>query len=300
MKSFHSLVACSFLFLFGCKKADNSNLCLPPTLQFSLEDKKVNVNVDGTAENGYDIEFDTAGFTQGSGTIQNFTGSTSQFTVPVYGNYDVFVRKKCASGSSSIWSSKFTVNVDGSTNSCGVPIGLGFDDYTTYYRLYWYAPSNGNFYDLEYGPSGFMIGNGTRIRTNDTHTYEAIFQAGVTYDFYVRSNCGGPAFSTWAGPHSVYAAHAANLTVPCTQPTNLYAYKTSGYEISYTSVGNGSVSYEVSISTSASSLSSNILSVSSPNGALYNSGGYSGTRYFWIRGKCVNNTFTPWSVSLVQ
>lgn len=288
------------LSVTGCKPGSEDTPCLPPSLQFSLEDKKVNVTVDGTAENGYDIEFDTAGFTQGSGTTQNFTGTSSSFTVPTYGSYDVYVRKKCADGGTSVWSSKFTVNVDGSTASCPAPLSytLGFSDHTTYYRLYW--SGDGNFYDVEYGPTGFTIGNGTRLRTNNEQTYDAIFQQGVTYDFYVRANCGGLAFSKWTGPHSIYANHSANLAVPCTQPTNLYAYKTSGTEINFTSTGNGSVSYEVSISESSSVLTSNILSYSSPNGGVYRSSGYSGTHYFWIRGKCVNNTFTPWSVSQVQ
>lgn len=302
MKKIFYFITFCIVFITGCKKgSDNDNPCLPPSVQFSLADKKVIVNVqDYSPENGYDIEFDTAGFAQGSGTTQNFTGTTSEFTVPTYGSYDVYVRKKCSSGSNSIWSSKFTVNVDGSTNSCSAPIALDFSASYPQYRLAWYGPSNGNFYDVEYGPTGFTLGNGTRIRTNNDYTYDAIFHQGTTYDFYVRSNCGGTAFSSWAGPHSIYAAFDANLTVPCTQPTNLYAYKTSSTEISYTAVGHGSVSYEVSISTLAGSLTSNILSVSSPNGGVYNTGGYSGTRYFWIRGKCVDNTFTPWAVSQVQ
>ncbi len=287
-------------FVSSCKKATDTE-CLIPSVTFSLNDKEVIVtSTDGDVQNGFEIEYGPAHFTQGSGTIQFSSSTSTTFTVPDYGTFDVYIRKKCASGGVSGWSSKFQVNVDGSSSDCGAPVSLDIYTSSAPYRFGWYGNGSYSFYDVEYGPTGFTIGEGTRLRTNDNYTYDAILNQGVTYDFYVRGNCGGTKFSTWAGPRSVYAAVDCNLTVPCTQPTNLYAYKTSNTELNYTSVGHGSVSYEVSVSSSNTTNTGNILSVSSPNGGLYRSSGYSGINYLWIRGKCVNNQFTAWTISQVQ
>jgi hypothetical protein len=297
-KACYAFLFC-LLLVASCKKEDGTVTCNIPSFNVSVANYEVTVNLTsyGSGET-YDLEYGPAGFSKGSGTVVSFSGTSTTFTVSAYGSYDVYVRAKCGSTTTE-WSGKTTVNVDGGFSSCFTPSNLNVNttSYSTY-RLEWYG--NGNFYDVEYGPTGFTLGNGTRVRTNDEYTQEQIMKEGITYDFYVRQNCGGSVFSSWAGPHSVYAAEDQNVTTPCTQPTNLYAYKTSSTEISYTSQGHGSISYEISISTSNSSLTSNILSVSSPNGGVYNSGGYSGTYYFWIRGKCLNNSFTNWSVSQVQ
>lgn len=299
MKKLHYLPVFGFLLLFACQKPKDTTCIANFSLQLNVADKQVNVFTnDYDPQDGSDMEYGPAGFTPGSGTTGSFTGSTTSFTVADYGTYDVYVRKKCSNGASASWI-KGSINVDGSYTSCHIPDNLDVDGSSTYPRFTWYDYT-GNFYDVEYGPSGFTLGNGTRLRTNDDYTYDAIMHSGVTYDFYVRSNCGGSSFSAWAGPHSYYASKDVNIAVPCTQPTNLYAYKTSATEINYTAQGHGSVSYEVSISTSNSTMTSNILSVSSPNGGVHNSGGYSGTHYCWLRGKCVNNTFTAWTISQVQ
>jgi hypothetical protein len=296
-KALYSLLF--FVFLFTSCKKEYNGPCYAPSFNITLADKAVTVNLNSySSGETYEMEYGPAGFTQGSGTVVGFSAQNTTFNVTDYGTLDIYVRNKCGSKYSD-WSAKTTVNVDGGFSSCFTPSNLDVNTVSyNPYRLEWYG--NGNFYDVEYGPTGFTIGNGTRIRTNNMYTNEQIMQQGITYDFYVRQNCGGSVFSSWAGPHSVYAANAQNVNTACTQPTNLYAYKTSSTEISYTSDGHGSISYEVSISTSSSSLTSNILSVSSPNGGVYNSGGFSGTRYFWIRGKCLNNSFTNWSVSQVQ
>lgn len=298
MKKIHYLFIACFILVAACKKANDNTNCTIPSFTFSLADKQVGVTVnDYDAQNGFDIEYGPAGFTQGSGTTASFTGTSSTFTVTAYGNYDVYLRKKCTSGTSA-WSSKGTVNVDGSSSSCQAPGSLAVQSYNPP-QFEWYG-WNGNFYDVEYGPTGFTIGNGTRIRTNSQNNSDAIMHSGITYDFYVRSNCGGNAFSSWSGPHSYYAAQDYNISVPCTAPTNLYAYQVNTQEINYSAQGHGSVSYEIAFSTSGSVNNGNILSTSSPNGTVGNPGGFNGTYYFWVRGKCDNNSFTSWVVSQVQ
>ncbi|MFN8321443.1 MAG: hypothetical protein U0T74_02175 [Chitinophagales bacterium] len=299
MKKTYAIILFAFTLLSACKKDTDQTTCdAPYNVNFSLADKEVTVSI-GYSLDGFDIEYGPAGFTQGSGTTASFSGSNTtsgSFTVSAYGSYDVYVRNRCE-GNTSSWSGKNTVNVDGGYSSCGTPYSLTVYTSSTY-QLQWYG--SGNYYDMEYGPTGFTIGNGTRLRTNNTYTYDAIMHAGTTYDFYVRANCGGSTFSSWAGPHSVYAATDQNISTPCTAPTNLYAYKINWQEISYTSTGHGNTGYEIAFSTSASVNTGNILSTSSSNGTVGNPSGFNGTYYFWIRGRCDNGSFTSWSVSQVQ
>lgn len=290
----------SLLLLSACKKDTDQTTCdTPNNINLSLADKEVTVSV-GYSIDGFEIEYGPAGFTKGSGTAVSFSGSNTtsgSFTVSAYGSYDVYARNLCG-GNTSTWTGKNTVNVDGGYSSCQTPYSLDVYTSSNPYQLKWYG--SGNYYDMEYGPTGFTIGNGTRVRTNNEYTYDAIMHAGQTYDFYVRANCGGSTFSSWAGPHSIYAATDQNISVPCTIPTTLYAYKLNWQEITYTATGHGNTSYEIAFSTSGTVNNGNILTTSSPNGTVGSPSGFSGTYYFWIRGKCVNNSFTGWAVSQVQ
>lgn len=297
MKKFYYLVLFFITLSAGCKKNIDSDSCDNPfTPSFSLADKEVTVSVNYSTD-GFEVEYGSAGFTQGSGTTASFSGTSGILMVAAYGNYDFYVRLKCGT-STSPWSSKNIVNVDGGYSSCATPLSLNVNTFSSPYSFSWYG--SGNYYDMEYGPTGFTIGSGTRLRMNSQGTDEAILHAGITYDFYVRSNCGGSTFSSWAGPHSVFAATDQNISVPCTDPSNLYAYKINWQEINYSATGHGSVSYEIAFSTSSSVNNGNILTTSSPNGTVGSPSGFSGTYYFWIRGRCDNGSFTAWVVSTVQ
>lgn len=272
---------------------------MPSVREVTLADKQVTFSLQGVADSDFEIEYGPQGFTQGGGTSVNFTGFTTNFTVTAYGTYDVYYRSKCHNGGVSDWNGPRSVVVDGGTSSCWIPVALNMNTYLSPYRFEW-EQYNGNFFDVEYGPTGFTIGNGTRIRTNNEFTDDAILHAGITYDFYVRANCGGSTFSSWGGPYSVYAAADQNINVPCTQPTSLYAYKINANEVNYTATGHGNVSYEIAFSQSNTTITNNIIETSSPNGTVGNPGGFSGTYFFWIRGKCVNGSFTTWAISQVQ
>jgi|ERR1043165_3384673 hypothetical protein len=298
MKNLTLLLALSLLILGGCKKTVN---CVAPTVSLQLADKQVQISVsDPTPQQGYEIEWDTAGFTQSSGHLATVAASGSSFTVPSYGTYDVFIRKKCFEGATSEWSARQSITVDGSSYGCQGAGALNVYTGAIPYTFQWISLGSPNFYDVEYGPTGFTIGHGTRERTNLDDYSSAIMHAGITYDFYVRANCGGNSFSPWAGPRSIFSPVDQNISQPCTTPTNLYAYYINSQEINYTSVGHGSVSYEIAFSTSGSTNNGNIISTSSPNGTVGSQTPFTGTYYFWIRGKCDNGSFTSWEVSQVQ
>jgi len=55
-------------------------------------------------------------------------------------------------------------------------------------------------WQIEYGQSGFVPGNGTIINvTTNPYTVTGL-TSGVTYDFYLRDSCGASDFSDWIGP----------------------------------------------------------------------------------------------------
>ncbi len=69
-------------------------------------------------------------------------------------------------------------------------------------ELSWTEYGSATSWEIEYGPTGFSQGSGTTVSTsNNPHTLSGL-TAGQSYDFYVRSDCGGGTFSNWAGPYT--------------------------------------------------------------------------------------------------
>lgn len=71
-----------------------------------------------------------------------------------------------------------------------------------------------DFYQVEYGPNGFSKGSGMLSNSLDI----SIDQTGA-YDFYLRGNCGGTAWSDWSEVSSIYLDIEENN---CAKPVDLY------------------------------------------------------------------------------
>ena len=75
--------------------------------------------------------------------------------------------------------------------------------YLTTAKLSWLAAANTNQWDIEYGPQGFVQGTGTMISATNSKPYQLTNLLGATtYDWYIRTDCGGGSYSDWIGPHS--------------------------------------------------------------------------------------------------
>jgi len=70
-------------------------------------------------------------------------------------------------------------------------------------KLSWITPINGEYWDIEWGESGFTQGEGTLIQATPDNPYllENLSHS-TTYDFYVRTSCGDGDYSVWVGPHT--------------------------------------------------------------------------------------------------
>src|SRR5690606_36117016 len=88
--------------------------------------------------------------------------------------------------------------------------------------------SDGDLFELEWGPTGFALGSGTLIEDIEETEVSVTTVIDTPYQFYVRRNCGADGFSLWAGPFSFETGY-------CT-PTYTYGCsggaKISNFEIS--------------------------------------------------------------------
>ncbi len=123
-----------------------------------------------------------------------------------------------------VWSSSFGTPTTGpiavcvtSTSNCASPLALAATSVTdTEATLTWTdggGGPTGNF-EVEYGPQGFIVGQGSMLNGITTPTYHLTgLTPATTYCFYVRKNCGtASGSSTSVGP--------VCFTTPLTVPAN--------------------------------------------------------------------------------
>lgn len=95
--------------------------------------------------------------------------------------------------------------------------------------LGWTANGTGTTWNIEYGPTGFVQGNGTEENGVVTNPYTLTgLDEGTTYDFYVQTECSTSDQSTWTGPFTF------STLIECGAPTNL-AITNVGYDTSVVS-----------------------------------------------------------------
>ncbi len=82
--------------------------------------------------------------------------------------------------------------------SCPAPTALTATPAATSASLGW--TSTGTLWDIELGTSGFSpTGNPTATGVTNPYVYGSLTPA-TSYDYYVRTDCGGSDYSTWEGP----------------------------------------------------------------------------------------------------
>jgi len=178
--------------------------CLPPSALAATNIDGFSADL-GWTENGtasaWDIEWGVSPYTAtgtptitGTGTnphnLAGLTPSTS---------YDYYVRADCG-GETSTWVGPFNFST---TIACPAPTALMANNLTsTSADLGWTENGTANTWDIEYGVSPYTA-TGTPTVTGTTtnpHNLSGLTPS-TSYDYYVRTDCGGPAgTSTWSGP----------------------------------------------------------------------------------------------------
>jgi len=85
---------------------------------------------------------------------------------------------------------------DDTTNNCTMPADLVIDQLNSRNVLLSWDGRGETAFELEYGPTGFAVGNGTVERTSRIpYTVDGL-EPETSYELYLRANCGSDGFSS--------------------------------------------------------------------------------------------------------
>ena len=173
---------------------------------------------------GYEVEYGTAGFVQGNGTMMTVGNNTVTITrLTANTAYDVYVRTVCGGTTYGNWASvSFTTQPDtcGGVRWMELVNVAGSSTNLPQLELRWQGWGYPDHWEVEYGPRGFELGTGTMVETNETSfaIYEleqqGVLQPNTWYDFYVRSVCHGDVYGEWDSvQYRTFCASIEDLTV---------------------------------------------------------------------------------------
>ncbi len=145
---------------------------------------------------GYELEYGTAGFTHGSGTMVYPTSNTAVLNgLAANTAYDVYVRAICSGTTYGDWASvTFTTLPDTCADVVGLTAVPGIHEAV----LNWNTTATVDGYELEYGTAGFAQGNGTTIHPSAGTATLTGLAANTAYDVYVRTVCNTTTYGEWS------------------------------------------------------------------------------------------------------
>ena len=168
---------------------------------------------NGTATS-WDIELGAGGFSPtGTPTHLSVWNDYEISGLTPETSYDYYLRADCGGGDYSNWIGPYNFTT---IESCPAPSGLSATSITSSSaNLSWTENGLATEWDIEYGAQGFTQGTGTTISATTDNPYSLSgLSPNTSYDYYVRSDCGGSDYSTWAGPFEFTTACGAISTFP--------------------------------------------------------------------------------------
>lgn len=177
-----------------------------------------------TIDRMYVDVFDGNSWTNGVDSIvgEQQTASTDAWKLDTvdlasYMSTTIQVRFRAVRGSSYTGDLAIDEVYIGDPATCFTPTVLGVSNVTTTSATTSWTTGGASNWNIEYGPVGFAIGNGTRITSVNTNPYTINgLTPGTCYEYYVRDSCGTNSVSLWGGPYSFTTVGAA-LTFPITE-----------------------------------------------------------------------------------
>lgn len=107
---------------------------------------------------------------------------------------------------------------DSGNNNCPQPGSIVIDELNSASVRFSWGVNDQTAWEIEIGPTGFSLGNGTVFRTSEIQFFIDGLDPETNYDLYMRSNCGSEGFSSYISTQFVTA-----VAVPdCNQPTDLF------------------------------------------------------------------------------
>jgi len=147
-----------------------------------------------------------------------------------------------------------------------------------------------DYYEVEYGITGFTKGNGTKLTFPDNNI-QVNDLANGTYDFYLRGNCGGSSFSNWIGPKSFVIDGSSSS---CANPNNLTVFTPfAGYDFDWSG---SSDYYDIEVGETGFTIGTGTrertnFTTSSLSTAVFETGK---TYDFYVKGYCGSTAFSTW------
>ncbi len=180
------------------------------TVSSIIAGNSVRIEWDKTSGDAWEIQYGIAGFELGTGTTVNFSISSNTIGGLVEGTaYQFYIRTKCLDNTYSDWVGP--VSPGSISSACTSPsevTALRSLTDTSSATVNWSFDGTESTWQVEYGVAGFTIGTGLSLFTYSPTTTVTGLIENVSYDFYVRSNCGATQNSEWIGPINIAAVGA--------------------------------------------------------------------------------------------
>jgi hypothetical protein len=241
---------------------------------------------------GYEYILSTSSFTPASpsGTGTATPGTTYNASALIGGtHYYFFVRTNCGSGNFSPWVSADFNTQPPLCSAPSVPTISGIT--TTSADINWNAVSGSSGYEYVISTStGIPAGSGTAI--SSTSLSSTGLTSGTAYYVFVRNNCGGGLYSSWAmSSFNTLCPTPASVTVPVATITSSSAI------ITWNSTGATSYQYDISTSLAATTSTPSTGGTTTAATTFSATGLAPGTNYYaHIRSICSANNFSEWMV----
>lgn len=165
-------------------------------------------------------------------------------------------------------------------------------------NLTWIAGSEETSWEIQYGQTGFALGNGTSVFAETTSATIINLIATNSYQFYIRSNCSDDSVSSWVGPIAVNSAGSTTCTIPTALMATRTAANPTEITMNWTSAGTAT-SWEVQYGTSGFTLGTGTtITVNATTAQI--SGLVATTSYdFYVRSICSATDASSWTAKAV-
>lgn len=227
-----------------------------------------------------------------------FTKKVSEMNAQIGVNNSFYIRTICSSGETSSWKGPVYLVFE---PYCGEPRDLKMNISYDGSAFTWQNSYNNesSYYEIQYGPEGFELGEGTIIPTNFTQISSMVMQRNKIYDFYVRSKCvGNLGWSSWAGPVSHISTIDQNIcSAPISARGNIESYSGSNtwVRMTWQTNGNMNANFEYVIVNRGNAPESGTRRLFNPYlGWPVVSIPTYGQYDFYVRTVCSDSTLTDW------